>query len=143
MFREVMARDGVLIAVDPYYRSFFGLRGNGWARRIAHRELSKVNNGTVLWVEETGKVAPSLDSVSKLLPIDFLFIDGDHTWQGLQEDWASWSGKLSIGGIVALHDSANRGGIGAERYTSEVILLDKRYAKLETVDSLTVLKRIA
>jgi hypothetical protein len=38
-FREVMDEDGVLIAIDPFIRSFFGFRGYGWARRIAHREV--------------------------------------------------------------------------------------------------------
>lgn len=35
-FCEVMAEGGVLIAIDPYPRFCFGLRGYGWSRIIAH-----------------------------------------------------------------------------------------------------------
>ena len=44
-FREAMAPDGVLLAVDPFPRRFFGIRGYGWARRIAHREVARGGNG--------------------------------------------------------------------------------------------------
>jgi predicted O-methyltransferase YrrM len=46
-FRTVMNPDGVLIAIDPYQRSFLGIRGLGWARRIAHREVRRSKKGTV------------------------------------------------------------------------------------------------
>jgi hypothetical protein len=141
-FREVMAPDAVLIAVDPFYRSFFGIRGYGWARRIAHREVSKAKNGRVVWIEDTGKNTPSRSEVSHILPVDFIFIDGDHSWEGLQGDWESWSAQVSLNGIMALHDSCNRNGAGSERFTAEVILHDRRYKKLHTVDSLTILQRI-
>jgi len=45
VFREVMASEGCIIAVDPFPRFFFGLRNHGWARLIAHHEVSKVKNG--------------------------------------------------------------------------------------------------
>ena len=38
-FREVMAPDARCLAVDPFPRTMLGLRGYGWARRIAHREV--------------------------------------------------------------------------------------------------------
>lgn len=77
-FREVMDPDGVIIAVDPFKRTFFGIRGYGWARRIAHSETRKVKRGSVIWVEDFGHNVPFNEKVAQLLHVDFLFIDGDH-----------------------------------------------------------------
>jgi predicted O-methyltransferase YrrM len=142
-FREVMAADAVLIAIDPFHRPFFGIRGYGWARRIAHREVSRIKRGSVVWIEDTGKNAPLRTELLDLLPVDFIFIDGDHSWEGLKGDWESWSPRVALNGIVALHDSFNCGGAGSERFTTEVILHDQRYERLRAIDSLTILRRRA
>lgn len=37
-------------------------------------------------------------------PIDFLFIDGDHTFEGVKQDFDTYSPWVKPGGLVALHD---------------------------------------
>lgn len=37
-------------------------------------------------------------------PIDFLFIDGDHTYDGVRQDYEMYSPLVRPGGIVAFHD---------------------------------------
>lgn len=37
-------------------------------------------------------------------PIDLLFIDGDHSFEGCSRDLRAWLPRLRSGGIVALHD---------------------------------------
>ena len=37
-------------------------------------------------------------------PIDLLFIDGDHSYEGIVADFRAWLEKLKPGAIVALHD---------------------------------------
>lgn len=37
--------------------------------------------------------------------IDFLFIDGDHTYQGVLTDWLLYAPLVKRGGIIAFHDS--------------------------------------
>lgn len=39
-------------------------------------------------------------------PINFLFIDGDHTYKGVKRDWVMYSPLVADGGMVALHDIA-------------------------------------
>lgn len=48
------------------------------------------------------------DEVSDLVDggIDFLFIDGDHTYEGVKQDFEMYSELVSEGGIIALHDIA-------------------------------------
>jgi predicted O-methyltransferase YrrM len=37
-------------------------------------------------------------------PLDFLFIDGDHSTDGVRQDWEMYSPLVRPGGIVAFHD---------------------------------------
>jgi len=37
-------------------------------------------------------------------PIDFLFIDGDHSYEGCRGDIEAWRPHVKRGGIIALHD---------------------------------------
>ena len=36
--------------------------------------------------------------------IDFLFIDGDHTYEGVKRDWEIYSPLVKKGGVVMFHD---------------------------------------
>jgi predicted O-methyltransferase YrrM len=40
------------------------------------------------------------------MPIDLLFIDGDHSYRGASEDAAVWTPYVTVGGVVAFHDCA-------------------------------------
>ena len=142
-FREAMSPEGVMLAVDPFRRCLLGIRGFGWARRIAHREVEKTSNGRVVWIERLGREAPSLAEVQPFLPVDFLFIDGDHSYEGLRADWQAWKNHVAAGGIVALHDSRCRNGCGSERFTRDVILEDAGFEPVDAIDSLTVRRRKA
>lgn len=49
-----------------------------------------------------------LDSVEAAAQIDdtldFVYIDGDHSYQGIRDDLAAWFPKVRVGGIIAGHD---------------------------------------
>ncbi len=44
-------------------------------------------------------------------PVDFVFIDGDHSEAACALDWRLWSPYVEVGGVVAFHD-ANGGDPG-------------------------------
>jgi predicted O-methyltransferase YrrM len=47
----------------------------------------------------------SRDIATKVnLQIDFLFIDGDHSYEACLNDWLSWSKMLTPGAVVVFHD---------------------------------------
>ena len=49
----------------------------------------------------------TLEEVKKILSgekVDFLFIDGDHTYEGVKKDFEMYSPLMREGGIVAFHD---------------------------------------
>ena len=37
--------------------------------------------------------------------VDFVFIDGDHSPEGVRGDWEAWSPHVKPGGVVAFHDA--------------------------------------
>ena len=142
--RAVMASDGILYAVDPYP---VGRLGISMQRQIAHSEVGRVSNGRVEWVRETGADAARGLAAKLVGRVEFVFVDGDHSYDGLRADWEGWSELVAPGGLIALHDSRSSpvrpiDNAGSVRFTSEVILADRRYQVVETIDSLTVLRRL-
>jgi predicted O-methyltransferase YrrM len=45
-------------------------------------------------------------------PIEALFIDGDHSYEGAKADFERWSEYVRPGGQVLLHDAVDTGGYG-------------------------------
>jgi predicted O-methyltransferase YrrM len=138
--RAAMHPQGVLSAVDPFP---VGRLGFSVQRHIAHCEVDAIANGQVAWLRATGAAAARDHQ-----PVDFVFIDGDHSERGLLADWQAWSPLVEPGGIVALHDSRSTperpiDDAGSVKVTNDVILRDERFAVVHTVDSLTVLRRCA
>jgi hypothetical protein len=139
VLRQAMDPHGILFGIDPFYANRLGVC---LYRIIAMREVESLDNGNVKWVEMTSREALSTGLFNSHADLDFAFIDGDHTWEGIEGDWTGFSTLLRRGGIIALHDSRNCGGCGSERFTNEVVLKDSRFRVIETVESLTVLERL-
>jgi predicted O-methyltransferase YrrM len=70
----------------------------------------------------------TLDRVRRLLagrPVDVLFIDGDHSYDGVRRDFDLYGRLVRPGGIVAFHDIVQGGeGVGVPQYWEE---LESRY----------------
>lgn len=47
----------------------------------------------------------TIDRAKELAPFDFLFIDGDHVYNAVKNDWNNYRGMVKRGGIIAFHDS--------------------------------------
>jgi predicted O-methyltransferase YrrM len=141
--RSVMKPDGVLLAIDPFPP---GRLGFSVQRVIAYREVSKIHNGTVQWMRQSGADAGRMYAAGKRPPVEFVFIDGDHTYEGLRGDWEAWAGLVAPDGLIGIHDSRSSpqrqiDSAGSVRFTRDVVLCDPRFEFIDAVDTLTVVRR--
>ena len=85
-----------------------GQRGTAWASRRVVSRAARPTGVTCVW-----HVAYSQDVGPRwTLPIDLLFIDGDHTEEGVRRDWDLFSVHVRTGGHVAFHDARAGDGMG-------------------------------
>jgi predicted O-methyltransferase YrrM len=57
-------------------------------------------------------VADSRTAEPPPAPLELLFIDGDHSYEGARADFERWSAFVRPGGHVLLHDAVDTGGYG-------------------------------
>ena len=142
--RACLAPDGELWAVNPYPANRLGLR---FSEMIAHGEVASIENARVRWVRKASTEAAALWQQERRPPPDFVFIDADHSWKGISEDWDAWAGLVGPRAIIALHDSRSTEehpmDADSVRFTQSVVLHDSRFRLVEEVDSLTVVERTA
>jgi predicted O-methyltransferase YrrM len=140
--RAAMHPDGELWAVDPYFPNRLGIR---FSELIAHGEVSAIENGKVRWLRATGTEAAAAWQREQRPAPDFVFIDADHTWEGISGDWKAWGDLVAPGGVIALHDSRPAPRYPADtdsvRFTQTVVKNDPRFRVIDEVDSLTVVER--
>ena len=138
--RAAMAPDATLYAVDPYER---GRLGFSIPRLVGMNEVGRIRNGRVVWVRATGTDAGRTPEIRRA-PFDFVFIDDAQSYERLQVEWETWAPLIEPGGIIALHDTQTIPGVAeqsSERFAREIVFADDRFDVLETIDSLTVLRR--
>lgn len=91
----------------PLYRSFFPkarchlIRGDSHSKEV-HEKVKAILSGRRL---------------------DFLFIDGDHTYEGVKLDFDKYSKLVKKGGIIALHDIKEHPpswNVGVKRFWDEI-----------------------
>jgi predicted O-methyltransferase YrrM len=138
LLRSVMASDGVVTGID---RHLPGRLFVSFERLVAKREVDRHRRGRAILLREWSHEAARRWRT----PIDFLFIDGDHSWTGVERDWRDWTPHVMPGGLVALHDSRpmlDREPLESVRFTIEIVRHDSRFAVVDEVNSLTVLERL-
>jgi cephalosporin hydroxylase len=107
LFAAVAAPDAVLVTVDfpEGRREFGGNRDYRRRRRIfdafaRHRQRIAFIVGDSHDARTLGRVRDELDG----RPVDLLFIDGDHTLEGVRRDYELYSPLVAETGIIAFHD---------------------------------------
>ncbi len=145
VIRGVMSPEAVFWAIDPFEAGRFGFNID---ESIARSNVEKVANGQIEFVKMTG-VAASQHWREHFgeCSLDFLFVDAEHTWDGIKGDWESWSGLIAVGGVVCLHDSRSTPdlplSLDSVRFTQEVVWQDRSFQLIDEVDSLSAFRRIA
>ena len=141
-----MLKTGVLYAVDPFFTGNLGISYGLLITKSQIRRAKKLNNGvTVEVIKDFSYNAASNYSLNNF---DLIFIDGDHSIEGIKRDWADWSDRLNQGGFIALHDtrvpdySPSVAGLGSFQYFESDIKFDLRFKLISQVDSLSILQKL-
>jgi predicted O-methyltransferase YrrM len=91
------AARGRVYSVDPFFRGRLGICYGELIART-HRRRQGVDN--VKFIKGfSHEVAPQFT-----YSIDLLFVDADHAYEAIKQDWQDWFPKVRPGGIIALHD---------------------------------------
>lgn len=85
-----------------------GLFGGGYSRRDARRFRQFAREGqkihTLRRDSHDPKTVRRLERLLAGRSIDFLLIDGDHSYEGVKRDWELYEPFVPPGGLIAFHD---------------------------------------
>jgi cephalosporin hydroxylase len=104
LFTRVVAPDARLISVDLPKGRFGG--GYPFWRTYIYRSFALPGQRINL-LRANSHETKTVEAVERILngdKIDFLFIDGDHSLEGVMKDFELYSPLVADGGMVALHD---------------------------------------
>lgn len=102
-----LKENSLLVEIGSYYgrsAAFFSLTNP--KIRILSIDREVVMDQSVLKLGNVTQILSGSAQVSKSFgwPIDFLFIDGNHSPEGVKKDIDAWTKFVKIGGFVLFHD---------------------------------------
>lgn len=105
-FSKLAPEDAIIISLDLPGGTF----GGGYPKgKIPLFHSFKKKWQKIFLLREDSHLEQTVKKVEKVLQeekINFLFIDGDHTYEGVKRDFELYSPLVENGGIVAFHDIA-------------------------------------
>jgi predicted O-methyltransferase YrrM len=134
LFTRVAGPEAKLISIDLPGGPF----GGGYPRWKVPLYKSFARGRQKIYLLRKDSYDPrTLEEVERILggeKVDFLFIDGDHTYEGVKRDFEIYSPLVRKGGIVAFHDIVpghpkHVGGV--PRFWNEIKM---RYRYIEIVE---------
>src|SRR3989344_4837252 len=85
------------------------------------------------------KLILSKNSKKLELPVEFIFIDGDHDLRAVAKDFESWFPKVIDGGTIAFHDSWNF--IGPNILTACLLLFSPKVKNPGLINRITYFEK--
>lgn len=131
-----------IYAIDPFFKGAMGINyGKYIARSLLRR--SKVMD-KVLFVE--GLSWNVADKVADNL--DLIFIDGDHSFEGVKKDFEIYNQKLAERGVIIFHDARvfengwTKEDWGPVQLVNKEIRTSKAWKIIEELDSIVVVGKV-
>ena len=129
--------EGSVYTVDPFCK---GRLGFSYGEVIARRHIKRQGLKNIHFIESFSyQAAEEFDN-----SIDFLFIDADHSYEAVKQDWNDWYPKVRPGGFIALHDSRvaenSPGYMGSMQFYDEDLPKVKSVNEVDGIDSLAVVQ---
>lgn len=134
LFTRVAAADATLISLDLVFPP---------SRKRAVQSFARQNQ-KVFCLNADSHRQKTLDAVKACLrerPLDLLFIDGDHSYEGVSTDFKLYSPLVRKGGVIVFHDIvedySTRHGINTPNYAGGVPQfwneIKRQYKQIEEV----------
>jgi len=104
LFSQVASPEAIIISIDLPGGKFGG--GYPIWKAPLYKSFAK-DNQKIYLIRADSHDEKTLEKVKNILgkrKLDFLFIDGDHTYEGVKKDFEMYSKLVKRGGIIALHD---------------------------------------
>jgi predicted O-methyltransferase YrrM len=102
--------DAILVSIDlpggkfgGGYSPFRAPIYHRFAQKRQKLHLMRANSHSESTLEETKRLLSGR-------PIDLLFIDGDHSYEGVKKDWEMYAPLVRPGGLIVFHDVARSYG---------------------------------
>lgn len=133
LFTRAASDDAIIVSIDLPGGSFGG--GYSKARIPLYKEFA-LNNQQIHLIRKDSHKEETLAEINDILAgnkLDFLFIDGDHTYKGIKRDFELYSSLVKRNGIIALHDIVESDIKGCEvsKFWDEI---KSKYDKIEIVE---------
>lgn len=138
---SLAVKGGKVYAIDPHVggpdQEMIGLRDvRTEAEFRDNLRKAGVESAVVSIVKPSMEVLKAWDK-----PIGLLWIDGDHRYESVRDDFFGWEPHVGEGGLIALHDTYSWEGV--RRFVDEDILRSERFKVLGQVDSILAVKRVS
>ena len=120
LWSRVAPDDAVIVAIDSRP---LGMLGRVSAYAIVRRGFARGQQRLELLFGRDSHDSMTVEDLERTLadtPIDFLFIDGDHSYEGVRQDFERYASLVRPGGMVALHDVVAADAPGVARFWSEL-----------------------
>jgi len=137
--------EGRLFAIDPHLPTAWNDAGAVDSLPALKENLRRLH------LEECVSIVRATSETAArdwTLPIDFLLVDGDHSYEGVKRDWTLFSPHLRPFGIAVFHDTtwelhgANRPDMGVPRFVEELRLAGHPVITIDRDCGLSMVQKI-
>lgn len=111
-----------IISVDLLYKRYNAMVDYDRTKKIYSR-FYKTGGQELFIMLKNSHEQDTLDTVKEILDgdkLDFLFIDGDHSYEGVKRDFEMYSTLVKRGGVIVLHDIVPYSEYGVAKYWQEI-----------------------
>jgi len=96
-------------------------------------QWSRDSRTKLYYIEGRSQDARVVEKAIGMFPsgVDFLFIDGDHSFEGVKQDYLLYSQLVKQGGVIALHDIAENEPGGVHNFWTQLKELTPHYKEIK------------
>ena len=114
--------DSITILIDANVKN-----DTEWDRQFGPQWVKKLDHPFNFHYPEVKKIIKFSDEAIDDIDfeIDYLHIDGDHSYEQVKKDFKNYSKKVKKSGFITLHDAAEYSPCGVRKYLNELKKLNE------------------